>query len=397
MKISVIVPIYHGKMYIQQMIKQIEAAAKEVDSEVELLLVNDDPQEVLDTNLSSSLIEIHVYNTEHNCGIHGARVKGLERSEGELVLFFDQDDKMCPGYFKSQMDQIGSADAVACQLLDNNKVYYNKNLPLESCVQKEYMIYKGNFIVSPGQVLIRKSAIPPVWTSNILIHNGADDWLLWLCMLCLGKKFAVNSQVLFEHVIHKENASGNSLAMLTSMEEVYEILKESRNCTQEELNGINGIVKEHEKRFIRERDKYFRMYTLMDTWLTMREQGKKLSFYIKKHNCRRVSVYGKGRIGMRAARELTEDGIEVGCFITTYPEKQVCDSFFQADKKDEFLEEGIRTITLEDFKAVNEPVIITLIRDESKEIKKALEEKGVRQIYFIEDMLERQKDAEKEN
>ncbi len=51
MKISVIVPIYHGKMYIQQMIKQIEAAAKEVDSEVELLLVNDDPQEVLDTNL----------------------------------------------------------------------------------------------------------------------------------------------------------------------------------------------------------------------------------------------------------------------------------------------------------------------------------------------------------
>ena len=61
------------------------------------------------------------------------------------------------------------------------------------------------------------------------------------------------------------------------------------------------------------------------------------------------------------------------------------------------MEEGIRTITLEDFKAVNEPVIITLIRDESKEIKKALEEKGVRQIYFIEDMLERQKDAEKEN
>lgn len=372
-------------------------AAEEIEDEVELLFINDDPQEVLDTSCYSSSIEIHIYNTEHNCGIHGARVKGLEHSAGDLVLFFDQDDKICPRYFKSQLEKIGSADAVVCQLLDNNRVYYNKNLPLEGCIQKEYMIYKGNFIVSPGQALIRKSAIPSLWTSNILIQNGADDWLLWLSMLCEGKKLTANNQVLFEHVIHKENASGNSLAMLNSIGEVYEILKRSGNFTRDEINGIKGIVREHEERFIKERDKYFRMYVLMDTWLTMREQGRKLSFYIKKRNDSRVSVYGKGRIGMRVARELTEDGIVVACFITTYPEKGVCDGFFQTGKGGEFQEEDIRTITLEDFKAVHEPVIITLIGDEAKKIGKALEEKGVKQIYFIEDMLEGEKNVQEEN
>ncbi len=395
MKISVIVPIYHGKKYIQQIVKQIEAAAGEIENEVELLLINDDPQEALDMNLHSSSVEIRIFNTERNCGIHGARAKGLERSAGGLILFLDQDDKIHPQYFKSQMEQLGSADAVVCRLLDNHRLYYDKNLPLESCIQKEYMAYKGNFIVSPGQALIRKSAIPDLWTSNILTHNGADDWFLWLCMLCEGKKLVANNQVLFEHVLHRTNASGNSLSMLNSISEVYKVLKNSGYCTEEDLIGIQGIVKEHERRFIKERDKYFRMYVLMDSWLTMREQGRRLSSHIKKQGYDRVSVYGKGRIGLRVARELAEDGIIVGCFITTYPEKDVCDGGIWTDKNGSLPEKDIRTITLEDVKAANEPVIITLIRDEAKEIKKALEKKGVKQIYFIEDMLEKQTDPEK--
>ena len=36
--ISVIVPLYHGLPYLDQMIKQVESAAKEYDGVIELLL-----------------------------------------------------------------------------------------------------------------------------------------------------------------------------------------------------------------------------------------------------------------------------------------------------------------------------------------------------------------------
>ena len=42
--ISVIVPLYHGLPYLDQMIKQVESAAKEYDGVIELLFINDNPR-----------------------------------------------------------------------------------------------------------------------------------------------------------------------------------------------------------------------------------------------------------------------------------------------------------------------------------------------------------------
>ena len=184
MDVSVIVPIYHGIKYIEQMIKQIERAAEETGGEVELLFVNDDPKEPIPDSLFSDKIVIRIYNSECNRGIHGARVKGFSLSAGTYIVFLDQDDKIAPSYLKSQMDKLGDADAVVCQMADDNKVFYNENRRLKDCICKETMTQTGNFIVSPGQVLLKREAVPFFWTSNLLSYNGADDWFLWICMMC---------------------------------------------------------------------------------------------------------------------------------------------------------------------------------------------------------------------
>ena len=69
--VSIIVPIYHGKQYIKQIIEQIEVCSENTDTEVELLLVNDDPTMPIETDLFSERIAIRVFNTERNRGIHG--------------------------------------------------------------------------------------------------------------------------------------------------------------------------------------------------------------------------------------------------------------------------------------------------------------------------------------
>ena len=71
--VSIIVPIYHGKQYIKQIIEQIEVCSEKADTEVELLLVNDDPTMPIETDLFSERIAIRVFNTERNRGIHGSR------------------------------------------------------------------------------------------------------------------------------------------------------------------------------------------------------------------------------------------------------------------------------------------------------------------------------------
>ena len=120
--ISIIVPIYHGKQYIDAIIAQIEKCIKKLEKKymVELLLVNDAPEEKLGEYCSESM-DIVVLNTDCNRGIHGARVRGLESCQGEFVLFLDQDDKITEDYLQSQISKMDNCDAIVCRAIHAKK------------------------------------------------------------------------------------------------------------------------------------------------------------------------------------------------------------------------------------------------------------------------------------
>lgn len=370
--ISIIVPIYHGMKYIDQMINQVELAAEEYDGETELLFVNDDPEAPILNELFSEKIIIRTYNSEYNCGIHGARVKGLLLSSGKYILFLDQDDKISPAYFKSQMKKLGDADAVVCQIVDNDKIYYNQSMRLEDCIRREAMTQTGNCIVSPGQVLLKREAISAFWTTNLLTCNGADDWFLWICMMCEGREFKVNEELLFWHVKHEENASSDSISMLNSISELYDKLKSNECCTNKDLDGISKIVKDHEIRFIKERDKFLDMYILLDKWMTLWEKGRNISEYFQRKGYKHMAIYGRGRIGIRAAKELMENGINICYFI---------------DRNKQESPGSIKTVTPGELFEIKEPVLITLVKEEAAEVRKVLKQKGTTPVYFIEEVI----------
>lgn len=372
MIVSIIVPIYHGKKYIPDLICQAERNAEHSSCELELLLVNDDSKIFLNEKWNSSSIQIHVINTDRNRGIHGTRVRGLTYAVGEFVLFLDQDDWIAPDYIKKQLERIGKADAVVCSALENQEKYYHKGRVLQECIQRDYMTQKGNFIISPGQVLLRKVSIPDFWKENILIHNGADDWFLWICMLCAGKSLVCNQEILFEHTVHTENTSANGFSMLNSMKEVYEKLLKNRDCTKKELRNISQIIKEHENNYVKERDKLLEFYFLLDDWMTLRERQVSIADYIRRRGYKAVSIYGKGRIGLRLARELKRVGIEVDCFI---------------DRNAEVLSGDIKTISIEEIKDTREPIIITLSKADAKEVGHRLKERGAEQVIFLSDII----------
>lgn len=354
--ISVIVPVFYGKPYIDGLVKQIEAAAERLGKEdrVELLLVNDAPDDPLPQMCHSGRIEIIVLNTTRNRGIQGARVRGVKNSCGDYLLFLDQDDKIEPEYFSSQLACIGKEDAVICQVFHENKPFYNIDYPFEKAFSKEFMLHNGNPIISPGQVLIKRDSISAVWMENIMEHNGADDFLLWLCMVGEGKTFARNEKIVFSHIVMYNNNSWNTVEMLESEREMESIIKQNHVFEKQDEALLEQMVERIYKKRLKNLDKFRKMFYILNDWKCLAESGKSISDYLIGKNIRRVAIYGVGYLGKHLIREFKSSKIEL-CYLI--------------DRNAAWLETEYAAYTLKDPLDAVDLVIVTLVQDEQEVVK----------------------------
>ena len=363
--ISVIVPIFHGKQYISSLFHQVEEAQRPIEQnwKIQIIFVNDAPDDfIASEGLGSEAVL--VLNTDQNRGVHGARVWGLEHAKGEFVLFLDQDDQIKPEYFVSQLAKIGDSDAVVCQVIHENKLFYNTDYPFEHAVSKEFMLQSGCPIISPGQVLLRKAAISDVWKKNIMKNNGADDFLLWLCMAGEGKSFALNENVVFTHTVHYGNASWDSVRMLASEEELGQILKREKIFDKEDEKLLEQMLQRIYRERLKKLDKFRKMFYLLSDWQMIKENGGSITRPLREQGIRTVAVYGMGRMGRLLIKELEHAGIRIAYLI---------------DKNAKYIETEYKAYTLEDELQKLEPVdavLLSLVQEEqaiSDEIKRRME------------------------
>lgn len=377
--ISVIVPIYHGRKYIKDVIQQLEAcwkcAEKEID--IELLLVNDAPNDPLEQNYSSEYIDIVVLNTEINSGVQSARIRGIEYCKGSYILLLDQDDKIAPAYLKSQMENIGDCDAVVCRAIHEKKPFYNLTRPFKESICKEYMLQEGDSIISPGQVLIRKDAVSDIWKTHILKNNGADDWMLWLCMMNEGKSFALNDEILFEHVVESSNASLRTLDMHHSELEILEIIRKCQMFSQEDVSILAGTVRKLTETRLHLMGKFQRISFVYDIWLSLRNSNIHISYYLKQKGYQSIAIYGVTSLGKRLYEELNMDKFEISYFI---------------DINAPFIDEQIPVYSpIDELKQVD-AVIISLVQNE-QQITELLQKKMKADILEMAELMKQVKET----
>lgn len=345
--VTIIVPIFHGKKYIDNMIDQLaKCASRGVGGcTLELLLVNDDPDEQIGS-FSSDIIDVKVIETDKNRGIHGARVRGLDYCRGDYVLFLDQDDGIYPDYFNSQLAHLADKDAVVCKLLHEGRQFYDNRMPFEKVINREYIVGVKNPIISPGQVLLRKDRIPKIWTRLELKNNGADDWLLWLCMIAEGQEFALNPELLFEHVVEGENESINVKHMMDSEAELYDAVKANGILTGQELKKLHDAVEAVAAAHIGILVKFQKMFFVYDSWLRLQEQGISISVYLRQRGIYSIALYGYNQIGKRLYHTLSKEGVSINYFI---------------DLNAEYLKEEIPIYQPEDSLPQVDMIIISLV------------------------------------
>lgn len=316
--VTVIVPIYYGQKYIKDIIGQVEAAARRMEPEdtVELIFANDAPDAPLDeSKCRSGLIKTVVLNTNINRGIHGARVWGLSHAKGEYIVFLDQDDLIYENYFRDQLNEIGGSDAVVCRLISGDKLQYTAFHKFEEVVTKKYMLNIWNSIESPGQVLIRKSSIPDVWKENIMSYNGADDYFLWLCMFAEGKEFALNQDVLFEHVVTEWNTSSDTNLMMDSELEMVRILLENHVFSGEDEERLQRLPEILRKNHVTDLDISRNAYSVYDKWLAQTLNGDDPTDIFKKDGIKTVAIYGAGYIGRSIYKLMKNSDTQVVFYI----------------------------------------------------------------------------------
>lgn len=246
--VSVITPFYKGNAYLENLFLCIRKNAEYApEISIELVLVNDIPTyEIQYDNSWVKNFKLKVVHNQTNSGIQQSRIHGINAASGRFIIMLDQDDLLYENAICSQVQSIKDNDIVVGNGYDENpvsngKIYKSKRQ--QTHVQKLYYYYLvGNMIVSPGQCMIKKEAVPSEWCLNPVKNNGSDDLLLWILLLKENVKWTINTNILYRHVFTGDNVSADLDKMIASTNEVVGFLEKCNLISRTEVKLIERRI-----------------------------------------------------------------------------------------------------------------------------------------------------------
>lgn len=295
--ISIIVPLYKGTKYIENIIKMVSSNTFLLPDrvKVELLFIND-YSEPIDPNVATKMLppnlSIKFFENKDNLGIHRSRVVGVQISQGHYILFLDQDDVIYDEWLSSQFKLIEDADVIICNGVNNHKLIYADKSIHKNVLKLNGWLQGVNVIISPGQALIKKSAIPSIWLDNTLKVNGADDLFLWIILHNQNAKFKINENILYEHIWHADNTSSNRERMKQSLMEL-KVIVENLGMGSLENEVIKDILNRHSASVTNSSI----TTSIFKQWLYFSECGIKMEELLLEKNYINIAVYGLGMLG----------------------------------------------------------------------------------------------------
>jgi glycosyltransferase involved in cell wall biosynthesis len=188
--VSVIIPVYNGAAEVR---RAIDSALAQVDSDVEVIVLNDgskdDTRAVLDS-YGDRIRAIH----QQNSGLAQTRNNGIAAAKGEWVAFLDHDDYWTAEKLSEQLKaaERTGADVVytnAGNFGDVGRVAELRSEPsamLEGDLLEALLL--DNFIVV-SSVMIKRKVIQEHQGFNASLPC-VEDWDLWLRLSANGVRFA---------------------------------------------------------------------------------------------------------------------------------------------------------------------------------------------------------------
>ena len=187
--VSCIITTYKRPIKIVK--RALESVINQTYEDMEILLVNDDPEDKKRDEELRLLIQSFPKNIQYillpaHLGACQARNIGVEKAEGEYIAFLDDDDEWLPEKLEKQMECIKEGDVA---LVYSSHYYVNlkgRRREIEEPLagvrknrQELKYLLRENFIGSTSSPLIKKQAIKAVggFDKNLKSSQDHDLWL----------------------------------------------------------------------------------------------------------------------------------------------------------------------------------------------------------------------------
>lgn len=201
-QVSVLMPNYNGKRYVQ---KAIESILKQSYRNFEFVIVDDcstdGSWEIINQYAKLDQRIVPVRN-ERNIGVAATLNHGLRFCKGKWVARMDSDDISEPNRLKIQLSRLKEeqGDVCACdiKIIDDSdevraeRIYSNKNIGNSILIESP---------VAHPTVIMRRELLGEE-TPYDLDFESAEDYDLWLRLYAKGAKFIVLPQTLYLYRLH---------------------------------------------------------------------------------------------------------------------------------------------------------------------------------------------------
>jgi glycosyltransferase involved in cell wall biosynthesis len=236
LKISVIVPIYNVREYIERCIKSILIQECK-DFDMECILVNDctpdDSMDIVNTMIANyhGGIVFKVMSHDKNKGLSAARNTGLLSAVGDFVFFVDSDDNLLHGALRNLVARLKNVGGYSdVDVVVGNSYVCKNNQPAMKFGDSLPLVYDNNDETALRKLLNRE-LFHTAWNklirrdflinNNILFQDGIlDEDLLWSYFLFLkARKILVVPQISYLYEDNPSsimNTSSSKIAKLIS-------------------------------------------------------------------------------------------------------------------------------------------------------------------------------------
>jgi glycosyltransferase involved in cell wall biosynthesis len=209
--ISVLIPSYNHKAYIEQCIDSVFA---QNFKELEVIVIDDASTDGSQNKLEqlAKIHPLHLMLNEKNRGQAVTLNEALQIARGEYFCVLASDDLFLPGKLQKQIEKLKSnPDAKMCYTLKkkidaSGAVLHEDNLPGPAGMVFEKLIF-DNFICASSVMAHRETVI---WMGGFQEGILIEDWDMWL-RLCNRYPVTVVNEPLTAYRIHGSNVSRERL------------------------------------------------------------------------------------------------------------------------------------------------------------------------------------------
>lgn len=211
MQLSIIVPNYEYGDFADRFFGSIAGQTLDLD-QVEIVFVDDGSRD-------NSLEQANRWARQLPCarfliltpprtGKPGlVRNHGLGHASGELLLCFDPDDALLPGYLERCVNTLLHDTSIDVVYTDYREVGIDAGRDVRLPDFKRGLLRTQNAL--PSSAMIRRS----LWDSGVRFRDNTEyeDWDFWVQCQMAGAAFHRIPEVLFEYTLHDKNFSHHAV------------------------------------------------------------------------------------------------------------------------------------------------------------------------------------------